>query len=492
MNNTRSRQIVTVINIKEIIWDLLGQWKAVFITALLMMVLVAGAKYAKDMKGYEEVQAEKNAGAQSQAPAEERIDEVLNELPDDERATVITMVKQNEWIESEKEYINDSILMNTDPANQRTLVADYYISADEDSESARTSLVYAYSAQLKDESSLKNIGKVIDPDADSKYIAELITVKNEDRLTASKSDVIEIQIVLPESADAGEVEAALTAELKGYTAELGSKICPHSIDILSTGVAYLYNKNAVDNRTNILYSIYNLQNNTKNMKSSLSDGQKTALESIMAIKTAARAASDIEEGSEESAGTKDGKPGISKKYALLGFVLGALMYAFIYLMLVIFKGRINNANDAEYYTQARLLGEVYSKEEHKGFKALLHSVFVDKLRYEGKLDEDEQLRKAASAVDVACKHARIDSVSCLCFSEPMKAAEKVIEAIQGKDIKISLMDISKESDEEYLLGLDNVVIISDNNSKIADVTAVVSRLAEYDVERIGTVYCKSI
>ena len=141
MNSNNTGRIETVINVKEIIWDLLEQWKAVLITALLVMALVAGAKYAKDMKSYEAAQAEKEAQKQSTASAEDQIRDVLEALPESERSTVMTIVNQNEWIEKEKEYINKSILLNTDPTNQRTLAADYYIAAAEDTDSVRDSLI---------------------------------------------------------------------------------------------------------------------------------------------------------------------------------------------------------------------------------------------------------------------------------------------------------------------------------------------------------------
>jgi len=494
MNSNNTGRIETVINVKEIIWDLLEQWKAVLITALLVMALVAGAKYAKDMKSYEAAQAEKEAQKQSTASAEDQIRDVLEALPESERSTVMTIVNQNEWIEKEKEYINKSILLNTDPTNQRTLAADYYIAAAEDTDSVRDSLIFGYRSYLKDKEVAEALGKVIAPGAETKYITELISAENSGSSdeAASADAILEIQVVLPDGADPQKVEETLTTLLKEQSPEMSSRICPHRIELISAGETYLYNSGAVNNRTNILYSINNLQNNTKNMQTSLSDGQKAAIESISAVRAAEKTATTVGPEKTDAKDAEDSKPRISKKYALLGFVLGAMMYAFIYLLTVIFKGRITNAGDAEYYTQSRLLGEVYTKEEHKGIGALLHSAFVDKIRYKGRLDEEEQIRRLASALEVVCKHEGIDKVSVLGFSEMDETGGKVIKAINDKGIKTAVTDISKEEDGSYLLDIRDAVFMTDRSCKAEDLMKIGSMLDDCEVSRTGSIYMGEI
>ena len=129
MNNSTYQQPETLINIKEIIWDVLEQWKAALIAALLMALLACGAKYAKDMRSYNAREAAEASKAETNISTEERIAAILEGLPEDGRATVEFMIEQNEWIETEKDYINNSILMNTNPTAQRTLTLTYYVEA---------------------------------------------------------------------------------------------------------------------------------------------------------------------------------------------------------------------------------------------------------------------------------------------------------------------------------------------------------------------------
>lgn len=493
MNNNHSRQINTVINVKEIIWDLFEQWKAILITALLMMALVAGVKYTKDIKAYNASQAEKGVENQVSTSAEERIAAILDALPDEERSTVVTIVKQKEWIESEKDYINNSILMNTDPTNQRTLVADYYIKSENDSSSVRDSLIYGYRSYLKDAYVSKALGKVIAPDAKINYIAELIRTDDSaytDEIDLSNT-ILQIYIVLPDDTNVQEVEETLTTLIKEQEPEISRVIAPHSIDLVNVSEAHLYNSDAVKNRTEILYSIYNLQNNTKNMQTSLSDGQKAAIEAITEISTAEKiAVGDDESGTNVVATEK--KPGISRKYAALGFVLGVMLYAFIYLVLVIIKGRITCAADAEYYTQSRLLGEVYHQTQHKGLDVLMHSKLVDRCRYREKLDEDDQIQKTASKLDTTCRHIGTENISVLCMSELSEVSKKIIDAIKSNGLDVSVDEIPKETNDGYMLSVKDAVLLVDDEIKVADLASMTNQLKDYDVNLIGSIYYKCI
>ena len=65
MNNQTYQKQVIEINIKELIWDLLAQWKAVLLVSLIMALLMCGARYAKDKSAFDaSIIAQKEAEAQ--------------------------------------------------------------------------------------------------------------------------------------------------------------------------------------------------------------------------------------------------------------------------------------------------------------------------------------------------------------------------------------------------------------------------------------------
>ena len=497
MNNIEKNQTI-VISVRDIIWDLLAQWKALLLIALLMMLLVVGLKYTKDIKVYNTAQQEKENEAVANIPADQKIADILDTLPDDERATVEFMVKQDEWIETEKDYLNNSILMNTTPESQRTLLLDYFISDEDGSDATTTALYNAYLSYLWNEEIIEGIKSVIGGDVENRYISELISYSDRSgNINGTDRDaVFEVRVVLPDEADAAAVEKRITDVMMGYSSELNSRIAPHTIKLIGSSETYFNNIGAINNRNNILYSVNNLTNNSKNLKTSLTDAQKAAIEGITAIKKEAANIDAFTEAADDNAEAQAApKPGFSKKYALLGFILGAMIYAFLYTLYIILKGKITSSGQTEYYTGSRLLGEVYHVSEHKGIRQLLHSKLVDNIRYKGRLDEDKQIAKASSSIESVCRHAGTDKITMFKMSGISTGADvldKISETIREKGIRVDVKDVNEDSIEEDLLTAGNAVCISGSDSKVNDLLALAGLMRDYDVNQLGNIYIGAV
>lgn len=512
MNNNSYQQPEIEINLKEVIWDLLEQWKAIIIVAFLMALFLSGLKFQRDLNTYNTAQQERKRIAQSGKTAEERIDDVISSLPEDEVATVEFMVNQNEWIETEKEYLNKSILMNTNPVNQRTLMLDYYISMADTTESKMTALVYGYAGLLKNEKLVNSLREVIAPESESKYIAELISANGDNSGSGNSSGdgnsllidsdadgaIMEVRVVLPGDVDINVVERAITEVLSDHRDNLADKIGKHNIRLVKSTEAYIYNSAAVNNHNSIMTNIYNLQINEKNMLPSLSDRQRTAIESIMIIKKEAREGIDTEkkEGSERDKETVEvlKKPKLSKKYVMLGGILGTTGYGFIYLVLMLLKGRIKNASDAVRYTRTRLIGEIYKEKEWKGTRALLHSNLISKYRYGNKRNPNTQIKNTIDALEVACSHEGLHEVSLISTTEDCddKIAKEILSKVRERGLDARLIKLPEIINIRELAALSQAVFLIDSETKISKVNELVAACIDYDVTVVGSIYAAEI
>lgn len=507
MNNSSYQQPQMEINLLEVIWDLLEQWKAVLAVAIMMALLISGMKYSRDLTRYNSAQRAKEEVEQLGKTPEERIADILKTLPEGEVATVEFIVNQNEWIEKEKEYMNNSILMNTNPTNQRTLILDYYISVSDVSDAKMTALVYGYAGYLKDESLLNNIGDIIAPDAEQKYIAELITVNGDSSgdgnveggasslAVDSNADgaVFEVRVVLPKETDAVSVEKIISSSLSKYTSELNSKIGNHSISLIKSSEAYIFNANAVSNHNTVMQSVYNLQYNEKNMQPSLSDGQRSAIDSIKAIKREAKESAATEQEGKQSSYEIMQKPGVNKKYTLLGFMLGVIGYGFTYLLLLIIKGRINTVNDAVRYSQARLIGEIYQKQECKGLCKLLHSNLVCKYRYGKKADTDNQINNTIDALEAVCKQEGLQEVAIISTADDREGViTEIIDKAKEKNIETRLIKVLDTVNIKEISSLTHAVLFTDTETKISKLAELVTACKDYDVSVVGNVFARAI
>ena len=473
-----------VINLKEVIWDLLEQWKAILIVALLMALLVSGAKYFKDTRAYSAKQAQNAAETQADLSAEERIEGILSALPDGERLTVEYLVKQNEWLDAEKDYVGSSILFKTDPTNQRTLILDYFIEDTDDSKSVANALAYGYAGFVTNERVTEAVGRIIDPKAERKYIAELISCGNKSVYnqmpSTDENAMLEVRIILPEETDAQAVEAALTETLREQSTELSKTVGVHSIKLVESGESYLYNNDAVNNRNNVLYSINNLTNNNRTIQSSLSEGQRSAVAQITQIKST-KGTEGLNK--DEEAETLS-KPGFSKKYVLLGFVLGAMAYAFLYLAWLILRGCINYASDAENYTGARLLGEIQVAKKRGALNSILKSKVVEKIRYKDRLDADKLISNIANAIGAICKREEINSIANLNMTA---LTEDDIKKLDVKGVKQNIIEAGSIEEGDFLNIKDAILTIG-NKTKLTDLDELMKRCQYYNVNILGTVF----
>jgi len=495
-----SKQVYEI-RIQDLIWNLLSQWKAVLIVAILIAIIITGMKYTRDINAYNEaIDSQRQAEEMSNIPVDEQIAKVLEPFSEEDVTKVEYLIAQREWVEKEKDYYNNSILLNVDPTSQRTLILDYYIEAEEKTNTIAATLGYSYSAYITNEKIVEKLRQIINPDIDKKYISELINTpvnyNGGSGYISSIDDgdlVLEIKIVLPEYVDAKAIESTITTSLEEYSSELQKIIGTHSISLIRSDEANLYNSNAVNNKNGIIASISNIETiYLKNAESTLSDEQKAAADAIISIKKNAQKAENIANGTAEIEIKKDEmpvKPNISKKYAVLGLILGFLMYALLLLLYIVFRARIISANQLEQYTSNRLLGEIYFSNDYKGLSKLLHSKKINGIRYKDKLDVDKQIEKAVTSIDAACKYSEADKINLLLLSvnNEEREIQKLLDEIHNKGIETEVVNID-ETIESKLIHMDNTLIITGNNSKVADLCNLSSLIGTYHLPQLGDLY----
>lgn len=491
MNNSYNVPRAIEIDLIDTMWKLLMQWKAVLLVCIAMALLVPGIKYARDNSAYKDKLADKNkAEEESSKPIEDRIDAALKLLPADQREDVLFVVQQQDMVNVQKDYLNNSILLNTDPASQRQLSLKFVLKSESGTD-MRT-LADAYSTCIRRTSSLENLREIISPDTSLEYIDELIDTENEDILAGdAESAVYTVTIVLPDDADADSIKELIDSEVSGFHDEINTNVGDHSILKANDEDHSIFNQNVIDRRANLTYTINNLSNSIDAAKGKLSPEQQAAYEAIVAIKQTSNAVQEAASENGDSVSDSQ-KPGFSKKYAVLGFLLGAFLYAGIYVVMLILKKIVASASTAQSYTGTRLLGEVYRKADHKGFRWLLSSDLVAKWRYKDKLDAGKQISALAATIDAVCAHHGTDTLTLLLsgvgdgFSD---LVDRIVRACSSEGNKKSIELINADNMDEKALGsVKNAAYVLCSKSKVDNLGSLMSLVKDYDVTPLGTVY----
>ena len=492
MNNLIYQKQKRELDFKEIAWNILSQWKAVLLLSLVLMLIICGSQYRKDMEQYKsDVAAKEEAAKMNVLSQEERIEAVMDALPEEERAAAYFIISERDWAKKQKEYLRESILMQTDPANQRVLKIVFDIDCENNDDVPV--LVHSYMTYLYSNEVIEAIKPSIKANTENKYIEELFYndgIKETDTDISGNSGTIEVSIVLPEDADAEAVASAISSAFSDYNKEK-AKNRPHSIEMAEFDVVHTYNSNNVNKRMSAFNNVNNIENTLRTAETALSASQRAAVEAVMKIKGEA----NNDSGSDIAENTLS-KPTISKKHILLSLILGICFYIVAYIAFLIFRGCINSAADAAHHTQSRTLGEIYYAGDNKGLRKLFHSNIISKVRYKNKRDAEGQINKLVNSLKAVCEHAGISSFSIINITGKddtnsftvNEILDKMADSAKSIYPDASLINITDSFEESDMLSLDDALLIVSNNTKVSELEDMMSLCCDYGKKILGNVY----
>ena len=181
---------------------------------------------------------------------------------------------------------------------------------------------------------------------------------------------------------------------------------------------------------------------------------------------------------------------------VLGFALGAFLYAGIFVVLLVLKKVVASASTAQSYTDTRLLGEVYRRVNHKGLRWLLSSDVVASWRYKDKLDSDKQISALAATVDAVCAHHGIDKLTMILSGVDNvfdDIVDRIVTTCSSENNKISINLVNADKMDEKTLGsVKNAIYMLCSKSKVDNLGNLISLIKDYDVTPLGTVYLEEL
>ena len=490
MNITDNKHRETEIDYIGILINWVSQWKAILVVAIITALIIPGLKLYKDNKDYKaELQRAKQAENNGEVLSAENAEEILESFSEIDRAPIEVLLQQHDWVRSQKEYLDNSLLMNTDPMNQRTLFIPVLIADCESS--IMLSLYKSYLLLLYDQEFIDALGKGIGIDKGQQYIRELISIdaneKESELLKDSTSYVFGVSIILPKDADQQAVEEAVKSAISERSSKLNKSIGAHTIRFLDTELMNCYNDTAVSKKTTAMYTINNLQQSIKTNTALISGEQQTALKTIEQIKN-----KDISGSRSDAESEAIKAPSFSKKYLILGAIAGIMLYSFVFAMRVLLRKRINSRKDVEKCATGRLLGEVYCPFEAKKLGFLFKSKLVDSIRLRGKDDPNNQIEKAVASISALCQHINTKTVTMFTIIKREEGINSIInriaDALKQNNIESIITNVTEDITDNAVLTVDNAVCIISKEGRLQDVCKIDDLLEVYDVKKLGNIY----
>ena len=334
---------VREISLRQLFWKVMMGWKLWIVCAVLFAILLPGVKYAKDVRAYHAAQQPKD---------EEQEPTVV--LTDDEQQQIDDVKSLKLLIEKNSNYMQNSILMNIDPYQEHRMELQYYIDSDfvmnytKDSKKDYTSAIAnAYVDYANNGMDQKTIWKDVSTKSEDKYLAELVSAYRHKLVLVSEN----------------------------------YQICTDSDLATSQG--------------NVSNLIKSYRDQITTLKSAMSEDQLSELEREENLES---------DDKEESAAVQVAAPALSKKYVVLGFVMGVFLAALYLVCIAVLSNKLQAAEELVRYYKMRQFGIITREQRTKGITGFLLRI---KYRNQKMLSPEASLQMASSNIELYCKNEGI-------------------------------------------------------------------------------------
>lgn len=494
------------LNLIDICWKLLMQWRPIIVFSLLMALAVSGLKYYKDVSAYKaSAQTVKEQKTKKTSYTEKDIEKLKDKLSDTELNAVETAVFNQRKILTDQKYLDSSILMQIDSQNKHVVYIDYYISGAKPKFSEL--LCRSFSSRFYDRDVLQKLSKTMNEDIDSadlqKVMGELINVDysgTTQSVSTATGDgyqvstevypVITVSVVLPSDTDSTAVVKAVNSSMKSISKDLNKSVGKHRLNFLESYDKYTVDNDLKDTQNRVKDEILSSQSANATAVDSFTEDQK-CLYKLEVINLKDEMGIDVTENSNEKLSkttnltelsddeTTDSSTGDSKssedslimakaekpsfliKYFVIGFVIGLFIYIVCYIIFVALRNRVNSGDEIADVTRLRKFGE-YHAYTKTGFARFIWSKLIYEVYYRKYLSIEETSKYAADGINASIKLMKnVNVTSEIVSTVPLKndAEAKRLSLSSGIDgdndniVTILSLDTFTHNDQEFISAL---------------------------------------
>lgn len=447
-NTSMKNNDAIFIDLKELLWKLLGQWKAILAFSLIIMLLFSGYSYVKAGSSSEE-------SSVVQTP-----EEILAGLSDEDRGQILNVYLESEAKEKVREYIEDSPLMKLDPYNVDTLTMRWTVIC---SREISNQLVASYASELNSNAVLESISKAWGDKYSVKQIEELVVIDSSSTSDTTDEEqsgnLINLKLYIPDGENAEGASAGINEVMADINDKLTSGIGEHEIVSLSADVKTVSDRSLSDKQYNVYNRLYSMITQVNNLRDKLSANQRATYEALIAY----------DENAETVAPKAAHRSFVNKRNFAIGFILGLLLYCCAYILYFAFSGKVRSSRVVEEVYGLRTLSEWYSDSKKGLLSALTEDPLVNKKHHAGHFDIDKESGRAEesimNAMDGGSKLLLISDAASGDGAEEFKKA--LADRLENKNITVSCEETDIANGiflgENILMSNDAAVIVCDKN-----------------------------
>lgn len=392
LDNSQEKEI----NLSDLIWKLLGSWRLLICMAVIFCILAGGYKFAADTR---DIKAAKESKDTQEDVAE-------TELTDLEEQAVDQANRLIEQIRQQQEYLENSVLMQIDPNNKNVATMLYYVDTNYEVDLNETikmdyapELVEGYASYIKNGGLDNKLYKVLGWDGDLAWFHELITLGG--RITNANTDSygnylpgVTFTIYLTgENAEKCQMMMdTAEKEIAVYQKKLSKSIGEHELVLVDSYLSVVRDASLASSKENAKNTIISLQGQLANLKTNMNTVQLSMLES-----------GNDEDAEDELEDELPDRASVSKKYLLLGFLLGGFLGCGWIALRYIFDKYIKSAGEVQSIYGVRIFGEVSNLSAKKKRVFSFVDKWLDSLHQKEIWSREEQMELINTNLRVTCE-----------------------------------------------------------------------------------------
>ena len=447
-----TRENIIEVNFSKLFKSVLIQWRGILVCGLVFAVLIAGAKYM-------------TSGGTTTTPAVS-----ADTMTEEQEKAVKDAYLIYQKIGSYEEFIDNSPYMQLDPNSVTKIGLQYYVESENGNAAdvAAQYMFYANSTEYAEE-----IIEAIGLDVDATYYNTLIfvgvpEVQEED----SSSKVLNITLLLPQGEDAGKLMTAATEVIENYQPTGVAE--DYEISLVTSVVTTTSDTNVLTNQNNYITALRNLRAAYASAKSTFIAAQTEALNELIS-------GEDAEAETATEATTTTARV-FSKKFAVLGFILGVFIYLGIYVLKVVFGKKIGDYDsNVTGDNEVDALGVLLVPARKKWYSFLSRDKILCGLFYKKERNEKKQIANIASKLEFALKNNDDKKITLIQVGDELVSSEAIDNFVayakeKGLDVTTALVDFDDVAAAyKTISNTANVVVAPECNATLSsDYSKVIS------------------
>lgn len=458
------------INFRSLIWRIIFAWKWIFLGAVIGTLLFVGIGHIK------------NSNNGNASNVTDSSDGVLTEIQKSNANRLLELYEQLNYYE---QYIEESLIMKVNPLCYNAIKLQYYVDSDyiiditDGSKNDYTAaLVNAYSTYVTSDAFIDEIKLLLDIKQANNYIRELFTVKYD-----IESSVIEIVAVVPSNIDATLMMTKMLDVMKDKEEAL-QLVGKHQLKEINASIDEMTSNDMVAQRSTIVRSLDTAKQSIEATKATLSLEELVYVdEKLEYDQYKGGYVIEIQE-----------TPGTNKKYAVIGFILGAFAVIGYYVLNVVISNKLQDEKDIRYLFNIKLLGVMDAKYDKLGpIENILYKI---KNRGEITYTLEEQLNRIVIGIDILCKKNGMSKIfisGCCLQKINGHYIDELKQALLAKGIEVvGLGEIDTEAGALDSASKTEAVVLLEKieKSRYEQIEQEIAVSVDYNIPMLGAIVIK--